>query len=220
MNFVHPIRELEQIKEMKQELLKGGMRNYLLFTVGINSSFRISDLISLKVKDINNRTHIDIIAKKTGKRHYVNVENIQDEINSYCRNMQSDEYVFKSREKAKTETDGKYYRWHYNRKTVDGEIVIEREYKPYYLQPDVTGYLPIGRSQAEKIISDAAINIGIDYPVGTHTMRKTFAYHFYKKTKDIATLQLILGHDSPKQTLEYIGITQDMMDYAMANFKL
>ena len=50
-------------------------------------------------------------------------------------------------------------------------------------------------------------------------MRKTFGYHYYKQTKDIATLQKIYNHSSPSITLRYIGIVQDEIDKAFDNFR-
>ena len=44
---------------------------------------------------------------------------------------------------------------------------------------------------------------------GTHSMRKTFGYHHYKKYKDVAMLQKIFNHSSPAVTLTYIGIEQE-----------
>jgi integrase len=51
----------------------------------------------------------------------------------------------------------------------------------------------------------------VDMPdgIGTHTMRKTFGYWFYKQTKDVAELQMILNHSHPNITLTYIGITEE-----------
>lgn len=48
--------------------------------------------------------------------------------------------------------------------------------------------------------------------LGTHTLRKTFAYHYYQKNKDIGTLMRILNHERESQTLLYIGVTQQMID--------
>lgn len=56
--------------------------------------------------------------------------------------------------------------------------------------------------------------------IGTHTLRKTFGYHFYKEKKDIALLQSILNHSSPSVTLRYIGINQDIIDKNLNTFKL
>lgn len=78
---------------------------------------------------------------------------------------------------------------------------------------------PISTVQAYRIIREAGEHFGLD-AIGTHTMRKTFGYHFYKRTKDIATLQLILNHSSPRMTMRYIGVIQDEIDDAMRGFSL
>ena len=79
---------------------------------------------------------------------------------------------------------------------------------------------PIQRLQAYRILNKAARNVGIDEEIGTHTMRKTFGYHFYQKTKDIALLQNLFNHSSPSVTLRYIGINQDIIDNAIREFRL
>lgn len=78
---------------------------------------------------------------------------------------------------------------------------------------------PIKRVQAYKIIKDAAREVGID-EIGTHTLRKTFGYHFYQRTKDVALLQDIFNHSAPSITLRYIGINQDIIDRAIDDFSL
>lgn len=78
---------------------------------------------------------------------------------------------------------------------------------------------PIGRSMAYKILREAAEKYGLD-DIGTHTLRKTFGYHFYKQHKDVALLQQIFNHSDPATTLSYIGISQDERDKAMKNFKI
>lgn len=56
--------------------------------------------------------------------------------------------------------------------------------------------------------------------IGTHTMRKTFGYHHYKRNKDVATLQEIFNHSAPSITKRYIGIGQDEIDESLEGFKL
>jgi len=68
------------------------------------------------------------------------------------------------------------------------------------------------RAQAYKIINDAARAVGILEKIGTHSLRKTFAYHAYQDGKDIVLIQKLLNHSSPATTLRYIGVTQDQMD--------
>ena len=54
----------------------------------------------------------------------------------------------------------------------------------------------------------------------THSMRKTFGYHHYKKFRDLALLQKIFNHSNPQVTLRYIGIEQDQIEDSYTNFVL
>lgn len=56
--------------------------------------------------------------------------------------------------------------------------------------------------------------------IGTHTMRKTYGYHHYKRNKDVAVLQEIFNHSAPSITKRYIGIRQDEIDESLEGFKL
>ncbi|PGA91036.1 site-specific integrase, partial [Bacillus toyonensis] len=51
-------------------------------------------------------------------------------------------------------------------------------------------------------------------------LRKTYGYHMYMQTKNIALLMEIFNHSSEKVTLRYIGVNQDAMDKAMTRFKI
>lgn len=82
------------------------------------------------------------------------------------------------------------------------------------------GIKPITRIQAYRIIKTACNNAGLAISVGTHTLRKTFGYHFYQEKKDIALLQCILNHSNPTITLKYIGINQDIIDAQLRTFSL
>lgn len=78
---------------------------------------------------------------------------------------------------------------------------------------------PIDRSTAYRILNGAAREAHVQH-IGTHTLRKTFGYHFYQQTKDIAMLQMLFNHSSPDITKRYIGITQDALDKAMDKVRL
>jgi site-specific recombinase XerD len=65
---------------------------------------------------------------------------------------------------------------------------------------------PITRQQAYRIINQAAKDVGVQGKVGTHTIRKTFGYHAYRKGIAISIIQEIFGHASPSETLKYLGI--------------
>ena len=75
------------------------------------------------------------------------------------------------------------------------------------------------RIMAYNIMNNVAKEVGLD-EIGCHTMRKTFGYHFYNKTKDVAILQRLFNHSSPSVTLRYIGINQDRLDDAILDFHL
>ena len=89
-----------------------------------------------------------------------------------------------------------------------------------WLFPSQRGNKPITRIQAYRIICNACSEAGINTRIGTHTLRKTFGYHFYNKTKDIALLQCIFNHSTPSVTLRYIGINQDIIDSNLKAFSL
>ena len=55
---------------------------------------------------------------------------------------------------------------------------------------------------------------------GTHSMRKTLAYHIYSQTKNISLVMKMLNHTNPAVTMRYIGISQDMIDRAYEDFSL
>ena len=54
--------------------------------------------------------------------------------------------------------------------------------------------------------------------IGTHTVRKTFGYHYYRSTKDIATLMEIFNHTSQQITKRYIGISEKEISETFKNF--
>ena len=67
MEFVEPIRSKKQIENMKRYLKDQSLRDWLLFTLGINSGLRISDLLHLSVDDVKGKDRISIREQKTGK---------------------------------------------------------------------------------------------------------------------------------------------------------
>lgn len=106
--------------------------------------------------------------------------------------------------------------------------LIKRELKWYCIDMKDEYYLiksreginkAITRSMAYKILSSTGVDFGLDN-LGTHTLRKTFGYHYYRKTKDIAILQELFNHATPDITLKYIGIKQDSLNKALREFKI
>ncbi len=89
----------------------------------------------------------------------------------------------------------------------------------YLFQSRIGHNKPLSRFQAYRIFSEAGRKAGLE-SIGCHSTRKTFGYHHYKKNKDVALLQKLFNHSSPSITLDYIGITQDIMDESIEKFSL
>ena len=182
INTVQPIRDLDIIHAIQEDLKKNNYRNYLMFEIGIYVGIRISDILNIKIKDIKNRDYLKLREIKTGKEKLMPIQaQLKKEISKYIeeKRLADNDYLFKSRKNK---------------------------------------IKPITRVQAYKILRDIAKKYGLDN-IGTHTLRKTFGYHFYKKTGDVALLMTILNHSDPSITLRYIGIEQDNVTKSMKNFK-
>ncbi|CCG47510.1 integrase family protein (plasmid) [Halobacillus halophilus DSM 2266] len=70
----------------------------------------------------------------------------------------------------------------------------------------------ISRIQAHRILAAAAERAGLDYPVSSHSLRKTFGYHAYNNGVDLTLLMKIFNHSSQEITLRYIGIQREDID--------
>ena len=62
----------------------------------------------------------------------------------------------------------------------------------------------LSREQAYRVFKNVGKELGLN-SIGAQTMRKTFAWRYYKETNDIYYLQNLLNHASPSITYRYIG---------------
>lgn len=98
MKYVQPIRDKNKIEEIKAYLRESGTRDLLLFTMGINTGLRISDLLKLKINDVKGKSHVEIKEQKTGKiKRFPLLGNLQSMIEEYIRGKADSDYLFKSR---------------------------------------------------------------------------------------------------------------------------
>lgn len=105
------------------------------------------------------------------------------------------------------------------RKALDAYIAGKPDYEYLFKGRSIkhksrTADEPIDASMAYKILSQAALRFGVE-EIGTHSMRKTFGYHFFRREKDITLLMELFNHSHPSVTLRYIGIKQDSLDAAI-----
>ena len=100
MNFVYPIKEKEKIQAIKEYLAKSP-RDLLMFTIGLNSALRISDILSLTVGQVKSGYVVmkEQKTKKT-KRFPLNTS-IMDVLVPYIADKSDDEYLFASRKGGK-----------------------------------------------------------------------------------------------------------------------
>lgn len=113
------------------------------------------------------------------------------------------------------------------RNLIEINPLLRKTYKEYTESMDLEEYLfrksninkPISRTMAWKIMKKIGNRFGVEN-LGTHTLRKTFGFHYYKQTGDIATLMQMFNHSKESITLNYIGITQDKMNKARRDFKI
>jgi integrase len=104
VNTVSPIRDKKQIDAMKSFLKGKDIRDYLLFSVGISSALRISDILQLKTKDVwdgrKPKEFIMLNEKKTGKsKRFPITKNLNKAILQFMKeyDLDQEEYLFQSR---------------------------------------------------------------------------------------------------------------------------
>ncbi len=191
MRKVEPIRDRKKINAIKGNLKRRDPRNFLLFTLGINTGLRISDILKLKVEDVKENTgeikeYLDLNEKKTKKQRliYINAE-VKSALEYYfdrTRLYDLDRYLFTSH-KSKINK-------------------------------------PISRVRAWQMIQMWCKEVGVKGGLGTHTLRKTCGYQMRMSGIAIEIIQEVLGHRNMQVTRRYIGITDDEVTKVIKNFNL
>ncbi|WP_129600365.1 site-specific integrase [Anaerophilus nitritogenes] len=179
MNNVEPIRDKSKIQDVKIYLRGKDIRSYAMFIVGINVALRITDLLSLKWKDVfkeNKKTFkdVEIYEGKTNKYRKIKLNKSArkalKELSESMEYIHMENFIFKSRE---------------------GENK------------------PITRQQALNILKDASNSVGVRENIGTHSLRKTWGYHAWKTGFNPAIIMETLNHSNLAITKRYLGIQQD-----------
>jgi len=189
MKEVQPIRDTKKIDAMKS-IMKGesSYRDLLLFVLGINTGLRISDILALKWGSFINGG-----GKLLNAGDQLNVAEIKTKkIKSFMINKSVAEALKLYYDSlANVSPDDPVFS---SRKTDDGSLQ------------------PITRIAAWQMLNRYANMVGLNEGIGTHTLRKTFGYHLYKKGVALEYIQKMLNHSSPAITLRYIGITQEQLN--------
>lgn len=175
-----PVRSMKDIYNIFAYLKGRSLRNYLIAKVQLNTAFRISDVLRLKVGDFvqdngDFRDWLTAKEKKTSKVRRIAINSsLKQALSEYLDqyDLNPGDYLFKSR------------------KGINKAITT---------------------TQAHRIFQEVGQVLHLEN-FGTHSLRKSWGYFAYKKTKNIAVIMEAYNHHSEKETLKYIGITQKNHD--------
>lgn len=98
MNMVSPIKDKNDIEKIKMYLENENIRNYLLFTIGINTAIKSHLILNLKLRDIvDEKYNIKENIELENKKYYIN-EAIKEAIGNFLekKELQLDDYLFES----------------------------------------------------------------------------------------------------------------------------
>lgn len=98
-NIVEPIRNKVDIQRIIDYFRANNKEKYaVLFTLGVNSGLRVSDLLGFKVKDVYNKTSIMLREQKTGKgKIFPLKDELQTLLNDFCKDRNPNEWLFTGR---------------------------------------------------------------------------------------------------------------------------
>lgn len=193
MSTTQPIKNEMKLEKFKEYFLlkKPNYRNYAMIVLGLNTAFRISDLLNLQWRNVYNdkeksfKKHICVREHKTGKERMVAVN----------ANVCAVLTTLRSESCPVAETDYLF---------------------PRRCHPDAH----LSRSQAFRLIREAADYAGLEEHISCHSLRKTFGYHAWKQGAQPAILMGIFNHSSYSITKQYLCIEQDDKDVIYMNVLL
>ncbi len=190
MNRVCPIRDRKKIKVLKLLLeTRGDYRDLLLFTLGINTGLYISDILSMKWALFLTDTGR---LKKTGSKIAIK-ERKTKKMKIFILNKP----IYRALN---------LYFNHLESLSKDDYVFASQKLENGRIRP-------ITRQYAWFLLNKYAKMVGIHQKIGTHTLRKTFGYHLYKKGVPLYKIQEALNQVSPSATLRYIGVAEELDEY-------
>lgn len=193
MSTTYPIKNEEKLRKFKEYYLlkKPVHRNYAMIIMELNTAFRISDLLKLQWNDVYNKK------KNCFKDHIC----ITEQKTGKQRSVAINKSVFEALQVLQKE------------KTYCEE-------NPYLFPNGRQPTTPLSRSQAFRIIKEAAEYAGLDEHISCHSLRKTFGYHAWRQGVQPALLMELYNHSSYRVTKQYLCIEQEDKDMVYLNVRL
>ena len=192
MQKTQPIKNQKDIKKLKQYYLdRHQIRNYALVTLGLNTSLRIGDLLLLKWGDVYD------FRNRSYYRHLNILEQKTGKNTLIALNKEVTQALGQLKKSLSPVSEEDY-------------IFRSREGKNH----------PISRTQAFRIIKNAADELHLEGIISCHSLRKTFGYHAWKKGTPPAVIMTIYNHSSLDVTKRYLSIDQDDKDKVFLEMNL
>lgn len=184
MGTTQPIRNRKELQKFSTyyQTVKPHPRNYALIILGLNTALRISDLLQLQWSDV-----YDFYTQRF-REHLLILEQKTGKQNYIALNKNAKNAL----------------RWY-----MDACFPQESD---YLFCKNTDRQHPINRSQAYRIVKEAAAQTTNSRMVSCHSMRKTFGYHAWKQGTQPALLMGLFNHSSYDVTKRYLGIEQDEKD--------
>jgi len=191
-NTAITIKDPKDLQRIANRLKEFNYEAYILWSIGVNTGYRGSDLVKLTVRDIKKAVstgELIILEEKTENTRKIPFERsvilsnkLLNILNDYVKERYDSEYIYWSSK---------------------GEGIV-----PFKKN--------IERGYLGKIFKRAIMELGIsEKAVGTHTARKTYGYFQYiEHNKDIHFVQKLFGHSRPDITMDYIGLDDDILEEA------
>jgi len=154
MKFAEPIKDIKKISQIKNILHDTwNIRDYALFNCWINFWLWISDLLSLKIRDLfecdlSIKNYLEIYEKRTWKYNKILISMKLKKVLEEYKNTYPD-----------IAEDWENY------------VFFAKKTYPLWIKP-------IWRIQAWKLISNWAKDVWLKWNYSTRSLRKTLAYHW------------------------------------------
>lgn len=192
MSTTYPIKDRKKLEAFRDYYRdrQPNPRNFALIIMGLNTAFRISDILQLKWADVcqqNGRlcTHIHIEEQKTGKQRIVPINDaLRRTLEIYRKSLPEpalQNWLFPSPHRQSQH---------------------------------------LSRHQAYRIVRRAAAACDLPEHISCHSLRKTFGYHAWKNGTPPAMLMDLYNHSSYQITKRYLGIEQDERDQVYLHINL
>lgn len=100
MKLVEPIKNIDDIKKIKDYLKSKNLRNFLIFVMGINTGIKTCQMLNLKVHDVvDNQNNVRDFIQINGIEYYI-TQNTKKAIREYFSHdnlyENKNKYIFKS----------------------------------------------------------------------------------------------------------------------------